>query len=85
MIMKLFKKIPMIFEDKNYEIRILYDETTINVVAFHNNYPANGYRHQIIIPKKCNIRKLLEKHPVNELVEISKSDISQNIASRQFQ
>ncbi|MBC8400446.1 MAG: hypothetical protein ISR95_07030 [Candidatus Marinimicrobia bacterium] len=75
--MKLFKKIPMIFEDKKYEIRILYDSTTINVVAFLNNHPANGYRHQVIIPKKCDIKRVLEKHSVNELVEISKSDISQ--------
>lgn len=74
--MELFKKIPMTFEDKEYEIRILYDDSRINVVAFFNNHPANGYRHQIILPKKCNVRRILEKDAVTRLVEVSKDDIT---------
>lgn len=75
--MKLFKKIPMRFEEKGYEIRVLYDDTMINVVAFLNNHPVNGYRHQVKLPKNCNLQGLLEKYPVNELVEISKNDITE--------
>ena len=73
--MQLFKKISMKFEEKDYEIRILYDDTTINVVAFLNNFPANGYRHQIKLPKKCDVPAVLEQEVVTELVEISKNDI----------
>ena len=73
--MQLFKKIPMKFEEKDYEIRILYDDTTINVVAFLNNYPANGYRHHVKLPKKCNVQGVLEKEAVPELVEITKNEI----------
>jgi hypothetical protein len=73
--MILFEKIPMKFEEKDYEIRMLYDDTIINVVTFLNNYPVNGFRHQIKIPKKFDVKKILKTDAVKELVEISKTDI----------
>ena len=73
--MMLFKKIPITFEEKDYEIRVLYEDTTINVVTFFNNYPADGYRHQIQLPKKCNVQGVLDQDIVNELVEMCKNDI----------
>ena len=75
--MNLFKKIPLQCEGKDYEIRVLYDERTINVVVFLNNYPANGYRYQVQVPKRCDAKRILEKHPVPELVEKCKDDIIQ--------
>jgi hypothetical protein len=75
--MLLFKKVPMTFEGKEYEIRVLYDENTINVVAFLNNHPVNGFRHQMKLPKKCNVMGVLERDAANQLVEISKNDIKQ--------
>ena len=73
--MILYKKYPIIFEEKDYEIKVLYDNTTINVVAFLNNYPANGFRHQVKISKKIDIKRMLEMDTVKDLVEISKNDI----------
>ena len=73
--MDLFKKIPMTFEGKDYEIRVLYDDTTINVAAFLNNHPANCFRHQLKIPKNFNVKRLLRTDAVKELVEVSKNDI----------
>ncbi len=73
--MNLFKTYPITSENKKYEIRVLYDETKINVVAFHNNYPANGFRYQVQIPKKNNTLEILEKDCVSHLVETSKNDI----------
>ncbi|MHA2219562.1 MAG: hypothetical protein ACXACY_26955 [Candidatus Hodarchaeales archaeon] len=73
--MRLFKKIPITFEEKDYEVRVLYEDTAINVVAFLNNYPANGYRYQVQLPKKCNVQRVLEQDFVDELVEMSKNDI----------
>lgn len=73
--MILFKKIPMKFEEKDYEIRVLYDDTIVNVVAFLNNHPINGFRHQIQVPKKFDVKKILKTDAVQELVEISKNDI----------
>ena len=75
--MLLHKKISWPFENKNYEIRILYDDRTINVVAFLNNYPVNSFRHQNTISKRCDVKEFLEKEPVLELVEISKTDITE--------
>lgn len=75
--MNLFKKTPLQREGKDYEIRVLYDERIINVVAFLNNHPANGYRYQVQIPKGCDAKSILEKHPVPELVEKCKDDIIQ--------
>ena len=65
----------MTFEEKDYEIRVLYDDTAINAAVFLNNHPANGYRHQIKIPKRFDIEKILQSDAVKELVDISKNDI----------
>ena len=67
----------MTFEGVGYEIRVLYDDHTINVVAFRDNYPVNGFRHQIKIPDKCHVKTVLENGAANELVEISKNDVIQ--------
>ena len=73
--MRLFKKIPIKFEGKDYEIQVLFDDTTINVVAFLNHHPVNGYRHQVKLPNKCNVQGVLAQDAVAELIEISKNDI----------
>ena len=73
--MILFHKIPMPFEGRNYEIRVLYNDSTINVAAFLDNHPANGYRYQVKLPKRCGAKAILEKYAVTELIEKSKDDI----------
>lgn len=73
--MTIFKTIPFPYENKKYEIRVYYNDTLINVVAFCDNYPANGFRHQIKVSKNLSVNKLLENEVINELVEISKKDI----------
>jgi len=75
--MELFNSIPVTFEGKNFEIRILYDDTGINVASFRNGYPASGYRYQIKVPKQSSARKILENYPVPELVEKCKNDIQE--------
>lgn len=76
--MILFKKIPYTLDDKKYEIRVLYDEAMINIVVFHNNYPANGFRHQVQIPKRYDVKKILKTKAIQEIIEIAKSDIIEN-------
>ena len=73
--MILYKKYPLPFEEKEYEIKVLYDDKIINVVAFLSNYPVNGFRHQIKIPKRFDVKEILEMDAVKELVDISKNDI----------
>jgi len=75
--MNLFKKIPLTFENKDYEIRIYYDDTIINAAAFLNNHPVNGFRHQILIPKNCDAHSILEKGAALELIETCKNDITE--------
>jgi len=77
MAMTFYKKVPFSFEEKNYEIRVFYDDKTINIVAFRNNYPANGLRHQIKIPKSIPIEEILKQKVIDELIEICKKDISE--------
>lgn len=75
--MIFYKKVPFSFEEKNYEIRVFYDDKTINIVAFRNNYPANGFRHQIKISKSIAIEEILKQKVIDELIEICKKDISE--------
>jgi hypothetical protein len=75
--MQLFDSTPYSSGEEDFEIRIYYDDVTINVVAFLNSHPANGYRYQVKIPKGCDARKVLENSPVPELVEACKNDIKE--------
>ena len=75
--MILFKEIPFSYEDGNYKIRVYYEGNLINVLAFKNNYPANGFRHQIKIPKSNSVKDILENDLINTYVEICKEDISE--------
>lgn len=76
--MKLHEKIPVNCEGKDFEIRVLYDDTTINVVAFHNNHPANGFRHQIKFPKKLECEEIVKRDAVKDMIELSKKEITEN-------
>jgi len=77
MTMIFYKKVPFSFEEKNYEIRVFYDDRNINIVAFRNNYPANGFRHQIKISKNLSVIGIVNQKVINELIEIGKKDISE--------
>jgi len=73
--MELMKKISFKYEDKSYEIRILSDKNTMNVVAFNNNHPANGFRYHIQIPQKMDPVSLINTDVLQEMVELAKEDI----------
>ena len=77
MAMILYKKVSFSFEEKDYDIKVFYDDKTINIVAFRNNYPANGLRHQIKISKSIPIEEILKQEVIDELIEICKKDISE--------
>ena len=76
--MELYKKIPFKFENNLYEIRILHQDNLINIGAFLNNYPANGFRYQIQIPKHVEINKLLDEEHLYEFIDLAKRDITEN-------
>ena len=76
--MTFYKKIPFSFNDKAYEIRILHDDKLINMVAFYQNYPANGFRYQIHVPKYAQMDRILDSDVIQEFVELCKNDIVQN-------
>ena len=73
--MILFRSIPFSFEDKDYEIRVFYNDTLINILVFHNNFPVNGFRHHIKISKKLSVKKLLKLNVIDEIIEIARKDI----------
>lgn len=73
--MDLHKKTPLTWNNENYEIRVLYNPSLINVLAFHKNHPANGFRHQIKLQKGCNVQEFLKQDILDELIEICKNVI----------
>jgi len=75
--MILFKEIPFNFEDEDYKTRVYYDDHIINVIAFRNNYPANGFRQQIKIPKYISVKYILHHEMIKTYAEICKEDISE--------
>ena len=80
--MNLFKKVSFTFEERDYDIKVFYNDTLITVVAFHNNYPANSFRHQITVSKKLPVRELLGKDVIDEIIEVSKGDIVERRSER---
>ena len=80
--MNLFKKNSFTFEEKAYDIKVFYNDTLITVMAFHNNYPANSFRHQITVSKKDPVERLLENEVIDEMIEVSKRDIIERRAER---
>ncbi|MBN1294427.1 MAG: hypothetical protein JXB48_21500 [Candidatus Latescibacteria bacterium] len=75
--MELYKTIPYQCDNLDYEIRVLYENALINVVAFRDNHPANGFRYMVKIPKKLDVLTILQKNPLHELIEMAKRDIQE--------
>lgn len=73
--MLLYKQVPYSFTGSNYEIKVFYDDHSINILAFKNHYPANGFRHQIKISKNLAIKEILQQKVIDEFVEMCKKDI----------
>jgi hypothetical protein len=74
----MLKTIPFECEGAPYEIRILYGNNTINIAAFRNNYPANGFRRQIILTKTDDPEKALGSKMVADMIDWVKNDIFEN-------
>jgi len=83
--MLLYKKVPYSFAESDYEIKVFYDNNTINIVAFKNHYPVNGFRHQIKISKNLVIKEILQQKVIDEFIEICKRDISEKRWERLIQ
>ena len=76
--MQLFKKIPFNHGEKKYEFCIFFEENLINISTFQNNYPANGFRYQIQIPKNVEIGKILVEENFSDFIDLAKTDIIEN-------
>ena len=76
--MQLFKKIPFEHDEKKYEICIFFEKNLINISAFQYNYPANGFRYQVQLPKNVQIEKILDEENFSDIIDIAKTDIVKN-------
>ena len=73
--MELLQTIPFIFEGKSCEIRVLNDRAVINVVAFADHHPVNGFRYHIQLPKHAAPERIIGTGALERLIEAAKSDI----------
>ncbi len=76
--MELHKNISWEHAGNEYQIRIMFDANLINVVAFTNNYPANGFRYQVLLPKSSNVQNILSSGNFSNLIDNAKEDIKNN-------
>ena len=75
--MELYKVTPVEFEGKKFEVKVLHGGNVINVVAFLNHYPADGYRHQLVLPKNCDVVKMLDSEAVSDLLDLTIAEIKE--------
>ena len=73
--MEVYKNIPWEHEGKEYEIRIMFEDKLINILPFYNNHPANGFRYQIQLSKKIQVKNLLKIENFTHIIENTKEDI----------
>jgi len=76
--MQLFKKIPFRYNENNYDICIYFEGNLINISTFKSNYPANGYRYQVQLPKNVKIENLLDEKNFTNLIDMARTDIIEN-------
>ena len=73
--MELYKTIPWEHEGKKYETRIVFEANMINVLTFYDKHPANGFRYQILLPRKTDVRRVLKETDLSHLVETARQDV----------
>lgn len=71
------KTIPFTFEDKDYEVRVVSDGSTIYVRAFREGAPANGYSYQVTVPIAFDFERCLGLSAVEQLIETAKKDVTE--------
>ncbi len=75
--MELYKVTPVEFEGEKFEVKVLHGGNVINVVVFLNHYPAGGYRHQLVLPKNCDVMKMLKSEAVSDLLDLTIAEIKE--------
>jgi len=73
--MEQFKKIPWQHSGQEYEIRIMYSDRLINILAFKDSYPLNGFRYQVQMAKNSDVKELLRTADFGHIVEVVKDDV----------
>lgn len=62
---------------KEYEIRVEFKERELEVRAFHNGQPANGYSYHVTLETAHDLNVLAGQDAVKELVAIAKNDVTE--------
>jgi hypothetical protein len=76
--MECYKQIPFQAHGRDYEIRVLHEDQMINIAAFLDHRPANGFRYRLMVPKTIGVDEVLKQENYLHLVEYAKDDIAQN-------
>lgn len=79
--MKLLKTLPFEHESEAYEIRVLQGDNLINTVVFRGNYPANGFRYHIQLPKSASPEMIIE----SELFAATLAQARQDVVDKRWE
>jgi len=56
----------------------MFSDRLINILAFKDNYPLNGFRYQIQMTKNSDVKRLLKAEDFDHIVDIVKDDIKED-------
>jgi hypothetical protein len=76
--MEELQRIPFMFEDNQYEVRVMHGNNLIHVLVFGKNYPATNFRYQLLLPKKTPPEIILGTDILEEMIASAKQDIFEN-------
>jgi len=72
---ELVNRIPFVFEEQEYEIRIYQDGMIFKVRAFLNEEPANGYTYEADFSTRIGLKRHFGLSAIDNLIEDAKADI----------
>ncbi len=66
------------WQDKDYEIRIVFDGSSLVVRAYHDGKPANGFSYRVDMTTASDLKKLIGLESIGELIKPARDDVIEN-------
>jgi len=70
-----FWAIPFSANDKDYEVRVVFDGSTFRLRAFLGGRPANGFEYSLTMETAMDVRDLAGIDAVTELIRVAQEHV----------
>ena len=75
--MSAYQVTPFQHDGKEYEIRVNSDGLAVQIRAFLDGVPANGYIYQVNLTTAFDLKKIIGMDAIKDLIDMAKEDVKQ--------